>query len=113
MTLEDKADVQLLLLSMINQSYKLNEYIPNIELLICKMFCSPITTKEQRKEMNDKINLFAGNIFANKEMSLHPEIYKSLLETLAIRPNKKHYKKVTEYIRKFEKKEDVPQVLID
>ena len=98
---------------MINQAYRLNEFIPNIELLMYKMFCSPITTKEQRKEMNDKVNLLAGNIFSEKEMSMHPDIYKSLLETLAIRPNKKHFKKITAYMRKFEKKEEVPPVLLD
>jgi hypothetical protein len=113
MALEDKAEVQLLLVAMINQAYKLNEFIPNIELLLYKMFCSPITTKEHRKEMNDKVNLLAGNIFADKEMSMHPDVYKSLLETLAMRPNKKHFKKVTAYIRKFEKKENVPAVLLD
>jgi len=32
---------------------------------------------------------------------------------LAIRPNKKHFKKITAYMRKFEKKEEVPPVLLD
>jgi len=80
---------------MISQAYILNEFIPNIELLMYKMFCSPIITKEQRKEMNDKVNLLSGNIFGDKQMSMHPDVYKSLLETLTIRPNKKHFKKVT------------------
>jgi hypothetical protein len=46
---------------MIHQSYQLNKDIPNIELLIYKMFCSPITTKEVRKGEKD---LLVGNIFA-------------------------------------------------
>lgn len=59
------------------------------------------------------MKLLAGNIFADKAMPLHPDVYRSLLETLTMRPNKKHFKKITAYIRKFEKKEDVTPVLID
>ena len=36
------------MLAMISQAYELNEFIPNIELLIYKIFFSPITTKEER-----------------------------------------------------------------
>ena len=48
--LEDPAEVRMLVLSMINSAYQLNEHIPNVELLFYRIFCSPITTKEQRKE---------------------------------------------------------------
>ena len=99
MVLEDPAEVNLLLLSMIGQAYPLNKLIPNIELVLFKMFCSPITTRAERKEADDKVKLLAGNIFAEKKMSLHPAVYRSLLETLTMRPNKKHYKKIIEYVR--------------
>ena len=98
---------------MINQAYKLNEHIPNIELLLFKIFCSPMSTKELRKELDDKVKPLAGNIFADKKMSLHPDVYRSLLETLTMRPSKKHFKKVIEYVRKFEKKEDISPLMID
>lgn len=98
---------------MINQSYKLNEHIPNIELLLFKIFCSPMTTKELRKESDDKVKPLVGNIFAEKNISLHPDVYRSLLETLTMRPSKKHFKKLIEYVRKFEKKEDISPLMID
>lgn len=112
-SLEDAKEVELLLLAMIHQAYRLNEHIPNIELLLYKMFCSPIATKELRKEVDDKVKLLAGNIFAEKGMSMHPDVYRSLLETLTMRPNKKHFKKIVAYIRQCEKKEDVDPMLID
>lgn len=61
--LESKEDVNLLLLSMINQSYELNHIIPNIELMIFKIFCSPISTKEERKG-SKSTDILVGNIFA-------------------------------------------------
>jgi hypothetical protein len=45
----------------------------------------------------------AGNIFAQKEMKIHAIIYKNLLETMTLKPKKKHYKKLIEYIRKYER----------
>ena len=48
MSLSDNSEVELLLLAMINQAYELNEYIPNIELLLYKIFFSPISTKQER-----------------------------------------------------------------
>jgi hypothetical protein len=62
-----------LLLAMINQSYELNQFIPNIELLLFKLFVSPLKTKELRKGNKD---LLAGNIIKYK---LDNSIYKSLL----------------------------------
>lgn len=50
---------------MINSSYELNSLIPNIEYLFYKIFCSPLTTKEDRKG-NDRENVLYGNIFAQK-----------------------------------------------
>lgn len=64
LNLENVSDVEKLLLSMIHQSYELNHIIPNIEMLLYKMFCSPISTKEQRGEDNN--NLLLGNLFAAK-----------------------------------------------
>lgn len=98
---------------MIHQAYRLNALIPNIELLLYKMFCSPMTTKEQRKQVDDKVKPLAGNIFAEKRMAMHPDVYRSLLETLTMRPNKKHFKKVVAYVREMEKREDVSPLLLD
>ena len=61
---------------MIQQSYELNQDIPNIELLLYKMFCSPISTKKERKGSND---LLSGNIFAQKGLQLPIDVYNSLL----------------------------------
>lgn len=61
--LENNEDVKMLLVSMIHQSYELNQDIPNIQLLLYKMFCSPILTKEERKNY-DGDDLLFGNIFA-------------------------------------------------
>lgn len=61
--LENPGDIQLLIVSMINSAYELNNLIPNIEMVFYKIFCSPITTKEERKGA-DKDDPLRGNIFA-------------------------------------------------
>ena len=43
----------MLIISMINSAYELNSLIPNIEMLFYKIFCSPISTKEDRKNIVD------------------------------------------------------------
>lgn len=78
---------------MVNSAYELNSLIPNIELLFYKIFCSPITTKEERKDKDNDYPLF-GNIFAQKKVGLTFFGYKSLLETLILHPKKKHFKKI-------------------
>ena len=98
---------------MIYQSYELNQQIPNIELVMYKIFCSPIITAEQRATGDDKTNLLLGNIFADKKMSMPLEVYKSLLQTLTVQPKKKHFKKIVEYIKKFEPVERVTPQLLD
>lgn len=57
------------------------------------MFTSPITTQAERKKQ-DKDNLLAGNIFKDSEMKMPHEAYVSLLQTVALKPKKKHYKKI-------------------
>ena len=88
----------MLITSMVSQAYELNSIIPNIELVFYRIFTSPITSKEERKKQSeidkDQQNLLFGNIFAEKKMSMTYFGYKSLLETLAVRPKKKHFKKV-------------------
>jgi len=98
---------------MIHQSYDLNQYIPNIENILYKIFCSPIVTEEQRKAGKDKNNLLLGNIFADMNIQLPMDVYKSLLQTIQVRPKKKHYKKIIEYIRKIEPNERVTPALLD
>ena len=113
LSIEDTKDVELLLLSMIKQSYELNEYIPNVELLLYKMFFSPITTRAERANGADRENLLFGNLFADRKMQLHGDIYGSLLMTLSLNPKKKHYKKMIEYIRVHEPVNEVSQILLD
>ena len=84
--------------------------IPNIELLIYKMFFSPLATRESSQGSND---LLDGNLFADKKMCLPMDVYTSLLQTLAIRPKKKHYKKMIAYIKKVEDKARVGSELLD
>lgn len=108
--MDNNQDIELLLLSMINHSYEVNQTIPNIELIIYKIFFSPLSTMEARKTSKD---LLEGNIFAKKGMKMHPMIYKNLLQTLTVRPKKKHFKKVVEYIQKMEEISEVRPQLLD
>ena len=118
----DNKDVELLLISIIQQKYELNQYVPNIQMLIFKMFCSPISTKTQRKSTSSdgKVvsldvgeNILLGNIFADKNMTLHPMIYKNLLDTLGMMPKKKYFKKIVEYIQKYENEKEVQPLMLD
>ena len=113
LSIEGNKDVELLLLSMINQAYELNEYIPNVELLLYKMFFSPITTRAERANGADRGDLMLGNLFAGRKMRMHPEVYNSLLTTLSLNPKKKHFKKIVEYVRLHEPVEEVSQVLLN
>lgn len=65
----------MLALSIVNSAYEINDIIPNIELLLFKMFCSPISTKAERKEQ-DFDDLLVGNLFRGVE--LDPLVYQSL-----------------------------------
>jgi hypothetical protein len=56
-------DLELFVVSMLTQAYELNHVIPNIELMVYKIFFSPMTTEEERKGNSD---LLAGNLFAQK-----------------------------------------------
>jgi len=51
--MQDKENIELLILAMINQSYEINQFIPNIELLLYKIFFSPISTEAERKGSKD------------------------------------------------------------
>jgi hypothetical protein len=81
--MDDPAEVQKLALAMTMSAYELNDTIPNIELVLYKMFVSPITTLDQRKA-HDKDNLLAGNIFDKTGTKLGLDVYRSLLETVAL-----------------------------
>lgn len=110
--LESADDVQSLIISLVNSSYELNGLIPNVEMLFYRMFCSPLTTKEDRKG-KDTENVLYGNIFAQKQVPLTYFGYKSLLETLVLDPKKKHLKKVIAHLSEFEPKDKVDPYLID
>lgn len=90
-------DQQMLVLSLINSAYELNEIIPNAELVFFKMFTSPLSTKAQRK-MGDGDDLLAGNLFSNTGFKMPKQAYMSLLHSVALRPKKKHYKKIIQYM---------------
>lgn len=75
------------------------------------MFCSPLTSRDERKA--DTEDLLSGNIFGDKGMQMPIEVYESLLRTLTVRPKKKHFKKVVDYMRKYEPVDRVPPHLID
>lgn len=98
--MSDPAEVRMLVTSMISSAYELNELIPNIELLFFKMFCSPITTAELRKE-EDKEDLLAGNIFSKQGINLGSIAYRSMLETVALYPKKKHFKKILDHMERY------------
>lgn len=61
--MEKNVDIQRLIISLVNSAYELNNLIPNSEKLFYRIFCSPITTKDARKD-KDKENVLEGNIFA-------------------------------------------------
>ncbi len=58
-------DIQYLIVSMVTMPYELNNLIPNIEMIFYRIFCSPFTNIKLRKAQ-EKENLLAGNIFAEK-----------------------------------------------
>lgn len=97
---------------MTNSAYELNSLIPNIELLFYNIFCSPLTTKEDRKG-NDLDTPLYGNIFADKKVGLTYFGYRSLLETLTLKPKKKHFKKIVEHLKEYEDKSMVDPELIN
>ena len=99
----------MLSLSIINSAYELNEQIPNIELLFYKMFFSPVTTKEQRKNAED---LLEGNIFCKDGINLPSQVYQSLLETMVLHPKKKHFKKLIQHLIRYNQKELVTPELL-
>lgn len=113
LNLENPHDVQSLIISLVNSAYELNGLIPNVELLFYRMFCSPITTKQERAGGKDHENVLVGNIFAQKQVSLTYFGYKSLLETLVLDPKKKHLKKVIAHLSEFEQKDKVDAHLIN
>lgn len=96
-SMSDHKEIEMLILAMINQAYELNDIIPNIELVFYKTFCSPLITKDIRKE-NDKDNLLAGNIYTNKDLTLPMDAYRSLLQTVSLNPKKKHFKKILQHL---------------
>ena len=91
----DVAEIRLLALSLISQAYQLNDIIPNVELIFYKIFCSPITSKDTRKGSEE---LLEGNLFAREGMNLGSQVYRSLLETVALYPKKIHVKKIIQHI---------------
>jgi hypothetical protein len=104
-------EIQKLALAMTLQAYELNDVIPNIELMLFRMFVSPITTKAKRQK-KDRDNLLAGNIFDQKGTKLGAAVYRSLLETVALHPKKKHFKKIIQHVIKHEGSK-VDQSIID
>ena len=81
------------MLAIVNSGQETIQEISNLDMTFYKMFMSPITTLEQRKRDQQK-DLLAGNLFCNPDFDMPNEGYLSLLETIALKPKKKHLKKV-------------------
>ena len=78
-----------------------------------KMFVSPLSTKSQRKR-NDKDDLLIGNIFNDlQDFKMPKQAYISLLQTVALQPKKKHFKKIIQYIVLNEGPSELSSDLID
>lgn len=107
----DPVEIDKLMVSMVTQSFELNELIPNIELLISKIFCSPYT--KINKDAADSKDLLANNLFAQKKVKLSPQVYESLLHTNIVRPKKKHFKKIIQYMRQFEDASRMTPEIVD
>ena len=101
---EDKAEMCL---ALVNSPYELNEMIPNIELLLFKIFTSPMYNKAARKA-GDSDDLLVGNLF--RGVNFKPSVYRSLLETVALQPKKKHFKKIMEHLIESQYNENSSQV---
>jgi len=97
---------------MINSAYELNDIIPNIEMVFFRMFASPITTKAERK-MNEAEDVLAGNLFQDDDFKMPKQAYISLLQSVALKPKKKHFKKILQYVITNKRPEDVPSDLIN
>lgn len=74
---------------------------------------NPITTAEAKQLSQDKENILSGNLFADKRVSLGSDAYKSMCETMTLRPKKKNLKKLIEYIDTVESKENMDKEVID
>lgn len=57
--------------------------------------------------------LLAGNLFAKDGLNLPCAVYRSLLETVALNPKKKHFKKIIEHLITYQDKEAVESSLIE
>ena len=105
--------VELLVLSMLHSTYEANESVPNLEQIFFRMFVSPITTKKERARA-DPDDLLAGNIFMGLEgFTMPTDAYYSLLESVALSPKKKHFKKILQYLVLSEEPTKVSPQLID
>ena len=110
----DNEEREMLILSVVNSAYDLNHIIPNIELILFKMFTSPISTKGQRKA-SDSEDLLAGNLFHSlgEDFKMPKQAYVSLLQSVALNPKKKHFKKILQYMVLHEKADQLDAELID
>ena len=90
-------------------------------MLFYQIFQTPITLHTKKEPdfkssgLHLKRSLLEGRIFeVNKELvPLGNNLYRSLLETAALRPKKKHFKRILAYIFKTEEPEDVDPEIID
>lgn len=74
------------------------------------LFTSPITTYNLRKDEESK-DILAGNLFT--KIGLGNRLYKSLLQTVAVNPKKKHIKKIISHMIKNEKPENIDPEIFD
>ena len=106
-------DQELLILSMINSAYELNDIIPNVEMVFYRMFVSPVSTYAERKQ-KDGEDLLAGNLFHDLDgFKMPKQAYVSLLQSVALNPKKKHFKKILQYLVLNESSQELSADLID
>lgn len=114
--LNNPEDVQMFLIALVSHAFEINEAIPNAEMLFYKMFQTPITTREEESENSQvKHDILDGRVFEfdKKLCPLSNQLYRSLLETAALHPKKKFYKRIIAYLVKVEEPKDVDSQVID
>ena len=110
--LTENEDIIQFLTSLINSAYEINDFVPNAEQMFFNIFVSPVTTKKMRKG-TDSEDLLVGNLFKQNDLVLPKQIYKSLIETVALKPNKRHYKRIIEHILTYQEKDKFDPELLD
>lgn len=108
------------ILAFINQSYEINEHIPNASGFFYRIFQTPLTRPaltpgEVPSRYRNENELLQNRVFKinGRNIPLGSALYLNLLETAALYPKKKHYKRIIAYIKETEKPSSIDPVVID